>query len=49
MGLLLTGCASWTNPAQPSTAFANAAAACKDEVEQAALTAGQFDVAQDNA
>ena len=47
--LLLTGCASWTNPAKPSAAFADDAAACKDEVEQAALTSGQFDVDQDNA
>jgi len=47
--LLLTGCASWTNPAKPSAAFAAEAAACKDEAAQAALTSGQFDVDQDNA
>ena len=47
--LLLTGCASWTNPAKPSTAFADDAAACKDEVAHAALTSGQFDFDQDNA
>ena len=49
LGLLLTGCASWTNPAKPSTAFADDAVACKDEVAQAALTSGQFDLDQDNA
>jgi hypothetical protein len=49
LGLLLTGCASWTNPANPSTAFADDAAACKDEVAQAALTSGQFDFDQDHA
>ena len=47
--LLLTGCASWTNPAKPSAAFADDAAACKDEAAQAALTSGQFDVDQDKA
>jgi hypothetical protein len=47
--LLLTGCASWTNPAKPSAAFAEDAAACKSEAAQAALTSGQFDVDQDNA
>src|SRR5262245_16592292 len=49
LGLLLTGRASWTNPAKPSTAFADDAAACKDEVTHAALTSGQFDVDPDNA
>ena len=49
LGLLLTGCASWTNPAKPSAAFAGDAAACKDEVAQAALASGQFDFDQDNA
>ena len=47
--VLLTGCASWTNPAKPSAAFADDAAACKDEVAQAALTSGQFDFDLDNA
>src|SRR5215510_12668809 len=47
--LLLTGCASWTNPAKPSTAFADDAAACQDEVAQAALASGQFDFDHDNA
>ena len=42
--LLLTGCASWTNPAKPSTAFADDAAVCKDEAAHAALTSGQFDL-----
>ena len=41
LGLLLTVCASWTNPAKPSAAFADDAAACQDEVTQAALTSGQ--------
>ena len=49
LGLLLTGCASWTNPAKSSTAFADDAAACQDEVAQAALASGQFDFDQDNA
>ena len=49
LGLLLTGCAAWTNPAKPSAAFADDAAACRDEVAQAALASGQFDVDQDNA
>jgi hypothetical protein len=49
LGLLLTGCASRTNPANPSTAFADDAAACKDEVAQAALVSGQFDFDPDNA
>ena len=47
--LLLTGCASWTNPAKASPAFADDAAACKAEAAQAALTSGQFDLDQDNA
>jgi len=34
---------------KPSPAFADDAAACKDEVAQAALTSGQFDLDQDNA
>ena len=49
LGLLLTGCASWTNPANTSAAFTDDAAACKDEAAQAALTSGQFDFDQDNA
>ena len=48
LGLLLTGCASWRNPAKPSTAFADDAA-CKDEGAQGALVSGWFDVDQDNA
>jgi hypothetical protein len=34
LGLLVTlaGCAAWTNPAKPSSAFADDAAACKAEV-----------------
>ena len=47
--LLLTGCASWTNPAKPSSAFTEDAAACKDEAAQAAFTSGQSDLDQDNA
>jgi len=47
--LLLTGCASWTNPAKPSAAFAEDAAACQDEAAQAAFTSGQFDLDQYNA
>jgi hypothetical protein len=49
LGLLLTGCASWTNPAKPPAAFADDAAACRDEVAQAVLTSGQSDLDQDNA
>jgi hypothetical protein len=49
LGLLLIGCASWTNPAKPSAAFADDAAACQDAVAQAALASGQFDVDPDNA
>src|SRR2546425_2549025 len=33
--LLLAGCASWTNPTKPATAFADDAAACKAEATQA--------------
>jgi len=47
--LLLAGCASWTNPTKPATAFADDAAACKAAAEQAALTSGQSDLDQDNA
>ena len=47
--LLLAGCASWINPAKPSSAFADDAAACKDAAAQAALSSGQFDLDQDNA
>ncbi len=46
--LLLAGCASWTNPAKPSTAFADDAAACHAEVAHAAVSSGQFDLDQDN-
>jgi hypothetical protein len=49
MTLMLAGCAFWTNPAKPSTAFANDAAACKREAAQAALTSEQIDLDQDNA
>jgi uncharacterized lipoprotein len=47
--LALAGCTSWTNPAKPSTAFADEAAACQDEAAQAATTSGLFDLDQDNA
>ncbi len=49
LALLLAGCASWTNPTKPSSAFADDAAACKAEVAHAALTSGQADLDQDNA
>jgi hypothetical protein len=53
LGLLVSlsfaGCASWTNPAKPSSAFADDAAACKAAAAQAALTSGQSDLDQDNA
>jgi hypothetical protein len=53
LGLLVTlvmaGCATWTNPAKPSSAFADDAVACKDAAAQAALTSGQVDLDQDNA
>ena len=49
LGLLLPGCASWTNPAKPSAAFAEDAAACQDEAAQAAFTSGQSDLDQYNA
>jgi hypothetical protein len=43
------GCVAWTNPAKPSSAFADDAATCKEAAMQAALTSGQFDLDQDNA
>jgi hypothetical protein len=46
---LLVSCASWTNPAKPSSAFADDAAACKAEAAHAALNSGQSDLDQDNA
>ena len=49
MPLALVGCASWTNPAKLSSAFADDAATCKAEAAQATLTSGQFDLDQDNA
>jgi hypothetical protein len=49
LALLLPGCVSWTNPAKPAAAFAEDAAACKDEAAQAAFTSGQSDLDQDNA
>ena len=53
LGLLLplsfAGCTSWTNPAKPSSAFADDAATCKLAAEQAAVASGQFDLDQDNA
>ena len=49
LALLLAGCASWTNPTKPSSAFADDAVACKAEVAQAALASGQADLDQDNA
>ena len=49
LGLLLPGCASWTNPAKPSAAFAEDAAVCQDEAAQAAFTSGQSDLDQYNA
>jgi hypothetical protein len=47
--LWLAGCASWTNPAKPSAAFADDAAACRAEAAHAALTSGQPDLDQENA
>jgi hypothetical protein len=49
VSLVLAGCATWTNPAKLSSAFAEDAASCKDAAAQAALTSGQFDLDQDNA
>ena len=49
MPLSFAGCTSWTNPAKPSSAFADDAATCKLEAEQAAVASGQFDLDQDNA
>ena len=44
LGLLITlstaGCASWTSPTPPSTAFDDDATACQVEVMQAAPTPG---------
>jgi len=38
MTLCFAGCASWTSPTPPSTAFDDDAAACQAEVMQAAPT-----------
>jgi hypothetical protein len=46
---LLVGCASWTNPTKPATAFADDVAACHAEAAQAAVSSGQADLDQDNA
>jgi len=43
------GISSWTNPAKPSSGFADDAAACRAEAAQAALTSGLFDLDHDNA
>ncbi len=47
--LSLAGCANWTNPAKPSSVFADEAAACSLQAAQAAVTSGQFDLDPDNA
>jgi hypothetical protein len=47
--LLLAGCASWTPPAPPVAVFAAAASTCHDEVAQAVVFSGQFDLDEDHA
>ena len=47
--LLLAGCASWTPPAPPVAVLAAAAATCHDEVAQAVVFSGQFDLDEDHA
>jgi hypothetical protein len=47
--LLLAGCASWTHPTKPSTAFADDAAACEIEAAQDPTTSGIFDADHYNA
>ena len=55
LGLCLTlplmGCPStyWTNPAKPSTAFADDAVACEAEAAQAPATSDMFDADHYNA
>ena len=49
VSLAFAGCASWTNPAKPSSAFTDDAVTCKAEAAQAAMSSGQFDLDQDNA
>jgi hypothetical protein len=49
MILLLAGCASWTPPAPPGAVVAMAAATCHDEVAQAVVFSGQFDLDEDHA
>ena len=49
MILLLAGCASWTPPAPPVAVLAAAAANCHDEVAQAVVFSGQFDLDEDHA
>src|SRR5215470_13863695 len=53
LGLLMTvslaGCASWTSPTPPSTAFDDDATACQVEVMQAAPIPGSSDANQYDA
>ena len=49
MPLLLAGCASWTNPTKPSTAFTDDAVACEVEAAQAPATSDVFDADHYNA
>ena len=51
MTLLLAGCPStyWTNSTEPSTAFADDAAACEIEAAQAPTTSDVFDADHYNA
>jgi len=48
--LILGGCASWTHPTKPRTAFADDAAACEAEAAQEDPTnVGSFDIDHYNA
>ena len=49
MILLLAGCVSPTPPAPPVAVLAAAAATCHDEVAQAVVFSGQFDLDEDHA
>jgi hypothetical protein len=49
MVLLLAGCASWTPPAPPVAVLGAAASICHDEVAQAVVFSGQFDLDEDHA
>ena len=47
--LLLAGCAPWTHPTKPSTAFTEDATACEIEAAQEPATSGIFDADHYNA